>query len=61
TSSEVEAEVNALNDAIDRAEEAFADLDDEGLPAAVADVAATVFDVATAVDALVTALAVECD
>ena len=61
TSSEVQAEVDDLNDAIDRAEETFADLDDEGLPAAVADVAATVFDVTTAVDALVTALAVECD
>ncbi|MCH7699880.1 MAG: hypothetical protein IH865_13165 [Chloroflexi bacterium] len=61
TSSEVQAEVDALNDAIDRAEETFANLDDESLLAATAQVALTIADVAIAGEALVTALAVECD
>ncbi len=61
TSSEVEAEVDDLNDAIDRADETFSDLDDESLLAATAQVALTIADVAIAGEALVTALAVECD
>ncbi|MCI0820526.1 MAG: hypothetical protein J4O12_09595 [Chloroflexi bacterium] len=61
TSSEVQAEVDDLNDAIDRAEETFADLDDESLLAATAEVAVTVLDVTIAADALVTALAIECN
>ena len=61
TSSEVQAEVDDLNDAIDRADETFSDLDDESLLAATAQVALTIADVAIAGEALVTALAVECD
>lgn len=61
TSSAVQAEVDDLNDAIDRAEETFANLDDESLLAATAEVAVTVLDVTIAADALVTALAIECN
>ncbi len=61
TSSEVEAEVDDLNDAIERADETFSNLDDESLLAATAQVALTIADVAIAGEALVTALAVECD
>ena len=61
TSSEVQAEVDDLNAAIERADETFSDLDDESLLAATAQVALTIADVAIAGEALVTALAVECD
>ena len=61
TSSEVQAEVDDLNEAIDRADETFSNLDDESLLAATAEVALTIADVAIAGEALVTALAVECD
>ena len=61
TSSEVQAEVDDLNDAIDRADESFSNLDDESLLAATAQVALTIADVAIAGEALVTALAIECD
>jgi hypothetical protein len=61
TSSEVQAEVDALNEAIDRADETFSDLNDESLLAAAAEVALTIADVALAGEALVSALAAECD
>ena len=61
TSSEVQAEVDDLNEAIDRADETFSNLDDESLLAATAEVALTIADVAIAGEALVKALAVECD
>ena len=57
----MQAEVDDLNAAIDRAEETFNNLDDESLLAATAEVALTIADVAIAGEALVTALAVECD
>ena len=61
TSSEVQAEVDDLNEAIDRADETFSNLDDESLLAAMAEEALTISGVAIAGEALVTALAVECD
>ena len=61
TSSDVQTEVDDLNEAIDRADETFSNLDDESLLAATAEVALTIADVAIAGEALVTALAVECD
>ena len=61
TSSEVEAEVDALNDAIELADDTFSTLNDESLLAATAQVALAIANVAIAGEALVTALAVECD
>ncbi len=61
SSSEVEAEVDALNDAIELADETFSTLNDESLLAATAQVALAIANVAIAGEALVTALAVECD
>ena len=61
TSADVQAEVDDLNEAIDQTEETFSNLDDESFLAASAEVLISVVNVASAGDALVTALAVECD